>query len=200
MCGTFYAPALKTVVSRRAGLPGALCNLVQDDELLEQAHTVYPLRGYALVRAEAGGTVLAPARWGWQRSFAKRGLTLARDDRLGDSGLWRPAAATRRCLVPALAWHEWTGPTGSRQRWSLRPQRKRFTLAGLWEATPAGAAFAIVTTAAHPTIAQVHDRMPVALGPDHAAAWLDSEQDWDAVLARAGASEADYRATTDADD
>ncbi|MFW5753003.1 MAG: SOS response-associated peptidase family protein, partial [Planctomycetota bacterium] len=153
---------------------------------------------YAILRADADGPVSVPARWGWQRSLARRGLTLERDDRLGASGLWRPAAASRRCLMPAQAWHERTGAKGSRQRWSLRPRRGAFTLAGLWKTTPAGEAFAIVTTAAHPRIPHLHDRMPVTLGPEPAGAWRDPDRGWAAAPTDTGAADSTCCATADA--
>ncbi|MFW5751336.1 MAG: hypothetical protein ACOCZK_06765 [Planctomycetota bacterium] len=48
MCDTFYAPALRAVASRRAGLPGSLRNLVEDDDLLVQPRTIHHLRGYSI--------------------------------------------------------------------------------------------------------------------------------------------------------
>jgi putative SOS response-associated peptidase YedK len=50
-------------------------------------------------------------------------------------------------------------------------------LAGLWETwrSPAGekvCSFAIVTTARNALLAEVHDRMPVILAPEHWPKWL----------------------------
>jgi putative SOS response-associated peptidase YedK len=57
-----------------------------------------------------------------------------------------------------------------------------WALAGLWEprTTPdgqKGAAFVVLTTAAHSSIAYVHDRMPCIIRLEQASAWLDRVAD-----------------------
>ncbi len=60
----------------------------------------------------------------------------------------------------------------------LKPEGlETWALAGIWESTVAtdcqkSAAVVLLTTAAHPSIAQVHDRMPCIIPVVQAAAWL----------------------------
>jgi putative SOS response-associated peptidase YedK len=56
-----------------------------------------------------------------------------------------------------------------------------FAFAGLWSIwyRPDGNKLrtcTILTTAANPTIAPLHDRMPIILGQEHETAWLDAER------------------------
>ena len=96
------------------------------------------------------------------------------------------ARAERRCLVLADGWYEWLRPE--------RPGQPRtpfryvvdggapFAFAGLWDerrvAGESVASAAILTTAANPVCAPVHDRMPCVLaGPEEEAAWLSGAAD-----------------------
>ena len=101
-------------------------------------------------------------------------LANARADRLGR--FWRPYM-TRRCLVPANGYFEWTA---DKQPWYFSHKvLPVICFAGL----DTGRGFVIVTTDANADGAHVHERMPVVLEPDEARAWLDPEADDAARLA-----------------
>src|SRR6201990_1997718 len=91
---------------------------------------------------------------------------------------FREAFARRRCLIPFDCFYEWQKLGKDRQPYAVGlADRRLMALAGLWETwrSPAGErvrSFAIVTTAANPLLAPIHDRMPVILGPEHWPAWL----------------------------
>jgi putative SOS response-associated peptidase YedK len=126
------------------------------------------------------------ARWGLVPSWAKdlqfgTRCINARIETLGSVPAFRAAFRNRRCLVPANAFYEWSGPAGRRTRWRVwRQDQPLFALAGLWErwidpaSDRAVETYTIVTTAADETIAPLHDRMPVIVAPDRYADWLDA--------------------------
>jgi len=152
---------------------------------------------------------LRPMVWGLVPSWAKdrRGgarMINARSESLLDKPAYRRAATSRRCLVPADGWYEWqASPSATDGRGKPRKQPFFVTgvgghgvaLAGLYEfwrddtrdaEDPSAwlTTYAIVTTAAEPDLARVHDRMPLALPRDRWDAWLSpSVTDGDEVRA-----------------
>jgi putative SOS response-associated peptidase YedK len=91
---------------------------------------------------------------------------------------YREAFARRRCLVPFDSFYEWKKLGRERQPYAVAlADRRLMAMAGLWEnwRSPAGEivrSFAIVTTAANPLLAPLHDRMPVILDADAWPIWL----------------------------
>ena len=105
-----------------------------------------------------------------------------------------PPSRSRRCLVVADGFYEWTPRGRARQPWLFEIDGGAlFAFAGLWEnwTVPAGAALppslidiqpgmtietcTILTTAANAVVAPVHHRMPVILPPTSYDAWLAGE-------------------------
>lgn len=122
-----------------------------------------PTDRHWMVRATAGGRVLVPAWWGFDG-----GLINVR----AETAEQKFAAAFRggRVLVPADGFYEWSG----KQPLWFRPRSGGiFLFAGLAQTLPDGRqAFAVLTMPADGEIARVHDRMPVILPREVAAAWL----------------------------
>lgn len=112
-------------------------------------------------------------RWGMAVDWDKRPLINARAETLAQRPAFRRLLGSGgRVLVPATAWWEWqVGPDGkSRTRMRLsRADGGVMALAGLFD----GQALVIVTCAPAPSIAHVHDRMPVILPPEAEAPWAD---------------------------
>jgi putative SOS response-associated peptidase YedK len=103
----------------------------------------------------------------------------ARGEGIATKSAFRRAFAERRCLVPADGFYEWTGPKGARRPFLLRPRRGGLiAFAGIWERWRDREgnetdSVAIITCDANATVAPLHDRMPVVLGPEDFEAWLD---------------------------
>ncbi len=91
---------------------------------------------------------------------------------------FREAFQRRRCLVPVDNFYEWRKtPTGKQPYAIALADRGLMALASLWESwrSPAGErvlSFAIITTRPNAPSAELHNRMPVILGPHHWPAWL----------------------------
>lgn len=104
----------------------------------------------------------------------------ARAESVAEKSTFKRAFETRRCLVIADGFYEWTGRSGQR-----RPHRvvvddgDPFAMAGLWETWgengDALTSVTIITTDANDLVGQLHDRMPVVLAPDEEATWLESD-------------------------
>jgi putative SOS response-associated peptidase YedK len=124
-------------------------------------------------------------RWGliphWAES-AKAGARAfnARAETVASSPLFRDLFRRKRCLVPVEAFYEWRRDGTRRQPFAIRrADGDLLVLAGLWsgwrdtETAEVRRTFTIVTSAASPAIADLHDRMPVILDPEAWSRWLD---------------------------
>jgi putative SOS response-associated peptidase YedK len=111
-------------------------------------------------------------RWGFHREF-NPAINNSRAEKL-ESGMWSQAFRERRCLVPASAFYEWTGPAGSKQTHRFtRPDEEWIWIAGLWEEHPEhGPCYSMITTAANDQVASIHHRMPAVLSLDDATRFL----------------------------
>jgi putative SOS response-associated peptidase YedK len=128
-------------------------------------------------------------RWGLVPSWAKSldtGLKMinARVETAPERPAFRRAFERFRCLIVADGFYEWRpreGATGSpKQPFHItRDDGGLFSFAGLWSIWHGSddhvlRTCAILTTAANPAIASLHDRMPVILDPETEGEWLDT--------------------------
>lgn len=98
--------------------------------------------------------------------------------RLGRRGMWANAIARGRCLVPVRAFYEphatetvpseKTGKPVRRQYRFRMPHAGAFLIAGVQQE----GRLSIVTTTPNASVAPVHDRMPLVLGPGESGIWL----------------------------
>jgi putative SOS response-associated peptidase YedK len=133
-------------------------------------------------------------RWGLVPHFADpdafdRLLINARAETVAEAPAFRDAFETHRCLILADGFYEWRAEeTGKKPVWITRPSREPFAFAGLWAAAPRRDnselhSCAIVTCEPGEVIAPIHDRMPVILGREAEAGWLEPDAAPDELLA-----------------
>jgi len=143
---------------------------------------------------EAGSALterqLRVVRWGLVPSWADgpsvgSRLINARVESAGIKRAYRRALLRRRCLLPADGYYEWHGSGGRRQPFFIRPvDGAVLAMAGLYELwydarrdrdDPQAWLWtaAILTTAAEPALASLHDRMPLVMPRERYDAWLD---------------------------
>jgi putative SOS response-associated peptidase YedK len=97
--------------------------------------------------------------------------------------------ARRRCIVPATAWFEWTGPEGSKTKHRFaRTDGDAIWFAGLWERCTTSdvgqvTSFTIMTGPSAGWLGGYHTRAPVILEADEWGAWLDPKLDPTALFA-----------------
>lgn len=149
---------------------------------------VAPAGPIGIVRQERGARRFALVLWnfvpGWSKEIRPgRPLINARAETVMEKPTFRNALLRRRCLVPADGYYEWRGEIpGRKQPFHIhRPDHGLIAFAGLWEhwQGPDGSELetaAILTTTASPDVADVHERMPVIVAPEHFLAWLDVDR------------------------
>lgn len=167
MCGRYSITTPGEVLAEAFGL----------DEVPQLAprHNAAPTQALPVVRVEGGRRRLDLLRFGLVHGASPL-LINARSETAADLPAFRGAFRRRRCLVPADGFFEWRALPGMKKRqpyFICGRQPGPLALAGLWEEAPAGPSFVILTTAPNPTVARIHDRMPVILPPAALATWLD---------------------------
>jgi putative SOS response-associated peptidase YedK len=150
----------------------------------EPSYNIAPTAWAPVVWLESGSRILALQRWGLVPSWSKdpsMGVRLAnaRAETVAEKPSFRGSFRHSRCVVPVDGFFEWqVGAGGAKQPFCIRAQDESLLgLAGLrarWEG-PEGylETFTIITTTANGVMAPIHDRMPVILGAEGCAAWLD---------------------------
>jgi putative SOS response-associated peptidase YedK len=128
-------------------------------------------------------------RWGLVPSWAQSpqtGLKMinARVETASERPAFRRSFERFRCLIVADGFYEWgasPGGAGSPKQpvRITRDDGALFSFAGLWsiwhgETDEVLRTCTILTTAANPAIAPLHDRMPVILDPGDEREWLDT--------------------------
>ncbi|MCV3765504.1 SOS response-associated peptidase [Rhizobium sp. TRM95796] len=127
-------------------------------------------------------------RWGLTPGWVKDPrdfplLVNARAETAAEKASFRAAMRHRRILIPASGFYEWRRPpkeSGEKsQAYWVRPRHGRIVaFAGLMEtwASADGSEVdtgAILTAAANPAFAPIHNRMPVVIAPEDFDRWLD---------------------------
>lgn len=170
---------------------------------LEPDADVRPTTSQWIVRVEQEGGgeeafTLGKARWGlvpgWRSGKPLKDSAKGADDgfklttfncRLENfapgarrSSVFAEAFARRRCLVPASAWYEWTGPKDQRLKHRFRRSDGGVIwFAGLWDrcaTSDVGVldSFTILTGPSSGRLSHYHDRAPLCLEPEDWATWL----------------------------
>ena len=149
-------------------------------------YNIAPTQDVPVVASGERGTRLGLFRWGlvpvWadDLSIGSRMIN-ARAETLLAKPAFKRAAVSRRCLVPADGFYEWTEEGGRKvPHWIHTPDREPMGLAGIWERwQPRGLdpvySMAIITVDANEGIEHLHHRMPAILPVTAQKAWLDSE-------------------------
>lgn len=141
-------------------------------------YNICPTNSVSVVTAQ-GGRRLRAMRWGftpaWYKSPFDGPLIInARSDTIATKPAFRDAIRTRRCIIPATGFYEWSaGANATRLPWYFtRLDGGPLALAALWQSWGEKDTVAMVTTAAGPQMQGIHDREPVILDPKDWALWL----------------------------
>jgi len=188
MCGRFAFYSPHEAVIRLFGVAAA--------PDVEPRWNIAPTQYVATVRAAGGPREVAMLYWGLVPSWAKEKaigarMINARSETLTEKPSFRNAFRRRRCLILADGYYEWQRSGTVKQPYLIACEDGQpFGMAGLWERwrDPASGepleSCCIVTTAPAPSVAHVHDRMPVIVPPDAYAEWLDPRNEATQDLAR----------------
>jgi putative SOS response-associated peptidase YedK len=149
-----------------------------------------------VVRHGKEGRELVLMTWGLIPWFSKDGKPTyatinARAEGARTNASYREPFKSRRCIVPATGYIEFTGPKGDKTAHLFtRTDGKPIALGGLWDRWQSAdkaerkETYTVVTTAPSAFAAQFHDRMPLVLEREDVEGWLRAAPDHAAALMR----------------
>ncbi len=160
---------------------------------------ICPTQQVGVVVAGEEGRRFRPMRWGliphwYQKPNGGPLLINARAETIAEKPAFKSAVRSRRCLVPATGFYEWTaGADEARLPWYFSsPDGSPLVFAGIWQLWSAKdgdadpiATVAIVTTGASDWMATTHHREPVQVSEADWPTWLGENEDKAAPLMRA---------------
>ncbi len=179
MCGRYAVTLPKEAMSQL--FEAALANNLPGVD----NYNICPTNQIHVVQSGEGTRHIVSMRWGfiphWYSAPNDGPLLInARAETLAEKPAFRQACRTRRCLIPASGFYEWTkDDAGNRLPWYIqRASGAPLVFAGIWQdwGDDAIRTCAIVTCTAEGPVTQIHHRMPVIL----------EEKDWPLWLGEAG--------------
>ena len=153
---------------------------------LRPRYNIAPTQQVPVIRVHGGAREMVMMRWGLVPSWAKdpsigNRMINARAEGVAQKPAFRNALKHRRCLIPASGFYEWCKDKGGKKPMYIRREDgEPFAFAGLWESWADKTTgqdlltCTIITTLANELVRPIHDRMPVILGREDEAAWLDT--------------------------
>lgn len=176
MCGRFVITLSPEVFREAFGY--------EDQPNFPPRYNVAPTQPVPIVVREEGRPRFKLVRWGFLPSWVKdpKDFPLvinARAETLLEKPTFKAAMKRRRCVFLADGFYEWRREGRVKAPYFVRmASGGPMPMAGLWEtySDPTGGEIdtaAIVTTDANGTVAAIHHRMPVILGREGVARWLD---------------------------
>ena len=135
------------------------------------------------IRPTAAAPVLVDSgpelmRWGYQ--LPNTLVINARAETAEEKPLFRESVAARRCVIPSTGFYEWD--RDKRKHLFRFPGEQVLYMAGLYEKREGENRYCILTTAANPSMAPIHDRMPLVLRREQVDSWRREPQEASLLL------------------
>lgn len=177
MCGRFSQQLSWAELHR-------LADLIGQPRDLAPRYNISPTTPIEVIRVAGEGCELVPMRWGlvpywWKKSLKETPSTFnARAERVADGPMWRSVLKSRRCIIPASGFYEWTGPKSARiPHYFTAPDGRPLAFAGLWDnwRDPESEDILSATVIVGPAnewMSAYHDRQPVIIDWRDAKAWM----------------------------
>lgn len=146
-------------------------------------YNIAPTQDVGFLHHRDGETIVEDGRWWlvpfWAKEIPKYPLFNARSETAHEKSSFREAFKSKRCLIPASGYYEWTKAEdgGKDPHYIHLPDKEPFLFAGLWahNSNLEITSCTILTAAAHPAIEHLHHRMPIVLEQSHWQDWLSGD-------------------------
>lgn len=143
---------------------------------------IRPTNRIALVTRAGEGAMLTSANW----QIAPPGGRPLINARIENSGFWRKAWESGRCMIPALGYFEWSEVEGKKQPHFITVRRNAPVIFFAGFRSEDGQGCVILTRPPADQIAHIHNRMPVILSPEEVGDWLSGTMSREAAQAGLG--------------
>lgn len=143
------------------------------------AKDIHPSEIAPILTASQGGLKCVWQRWGFPgggtEGRKKQLVFNARSESALEKPFFRDSILHRRAVIPAAGFYEWS--RNKEKNVFYREGKPVLFMAGCFRHYEDGERFVILTTGANASMKPVHDRMPLVLEGEEAAAWiLDGER------------------------
>lgn len=177
MCGRFTITADADAIRAEFGLPEVPFDY-------HPRYNVAPMQNVLAIVGAGDEKRAGWMRWGLVPKFSEdpslgARMINARSETVDQRAVFREAFERRRCLVVADGFYEWRDHGSAKVPIRIRLSGNRlFAFAGLWDRWTGKdgvplVTCTILTTTPSPSIAYIHDRMPVILSASDRERWLD---------------------------
>lgn len=128
----------------------------------------------------ADGQDIRPRLYSWGFRLPGTLVINARAETAEEKPLFRESVASRRCVIPSSGFYEWDAE--KRKYLFTLPGESVLYMAGLYAVRDGRPCYCILTTAANPSMQDVHGRMPLVLRREQVSPWLMQPQETGGLL------------------
>lgn len=138
---------------------------------------IFPTNTVPVLISGRSGLEAEPLVWGFP-DFRNKGVVInARSETAAQKPMFRSSLLDRRCVIPTTGFYEWK-KGASKQKYLFRlPGINALYLAGFWNTFQGKPRYVILTANANPSVAGIHNRMPVVLREADRERWV-RDTDW----------------------
>ncbi len=152
---------------------------LQADQHPVSTMDAYPTNTVPIIRPDKNKLEAEAMKWGYPMYQGSGVVFNTRAESADFKPMWKDSLEHRRCIVPSYGFYEWqhVGEHDKQKYRFLLPDSEVLLMAGVYKPFRDADGsmvdrFSIVTTTANPSIADVHDRMPLVLQPGEYTEWL----------------------------
>ncbi len=133
-------------------------------------HEVCPGQCAPVIAQERHELSLQEMKWGFPQLRGKGLFINARAETALQKRTFSESVLYRRCVIPAVHFYEWNAEK-NRVTFSKKDAGLLY-MAGFFDLYQEESRFVILTTQANPSVAPVHERMPLILGSEDVEPWI----------------------------
>lgn len=137
---------------------------------IERTGDVFPAQNATIIKGQEHHLAAEQMRWGFPGFEKGKLLINARAESALERRAFRDSIQNRRCIIPARGFYEWNK---SKEKFSYeRKDAPILFMAGCYNKYQDQERFVILTTEANPSVAPVHNRMPLILELEEVEDWV----------------------------
>ena len=147
---------------------------------IERTGDVFPAQNATIIKGQEHHLAAEQMRWGFPGFEKGKLLINARAESALERPTFRESVQDRRCIIPARGFYEWNK---SKEKFTFeRKETPVLFMAGCYNWYEGQERFVILTTEANPSVASVHNRMPLILEPEELKDWVLDDQATESLL------------------
>lgn len=147
---------------------------------IERTGDVFPAQNATIIKGQEHHLAAEQMRWGFPGFEKGKLLINARAESALERPMFRESVQGRRCIIPARGFYEWNK---SKEKFTFeRKETPVLFMAGCYNRYEDQVRYVILTTEANPSVAPVHNRMPLILEPEELKDWVLDDQATESLL------------------